>query len=95
MSTAERIRVVTFGGVTYRKSADGTLEPLTGIAGRLEAESKAVADWARGELADPAKTPVTIRLDRDLVHWFKAQGPRYQTRINAALRKYVEAREKL
>jgi len=39
------------------------------------------------------KTAVTIRLDRQGLNWFKAkaQGPGYQTRINALLRAYMEA----
>lgn len=37
------------------------------------------------------KTAVTIRLDRQVVDWFKAKGPGYQTRINALLRAYMEA----
>ena len=41
-------------------------------------------------LPDP-KLPVTIRLDRDVVAWFKQAGPRYQSRINAVLRAYMEA----
>ena len=36
------------------------------------------------------KTPVTIRLDEDMVAWFKAQGRGYQTRMNAVLRAYYE-----
>lgn len=39
----------------------------------------------------PAKKQITLRLDRDIIHWFKSQGPRYQTRINAVLRAYVDA----
>ena len=93
MALTKRIRVVTLGGVTYRKKANGSLEPLSGIVDAIEAKSKAMADWARGALAEPQKTPVTIRLDQDLVQWFKAKGPRYQTRINAALRRYGEAQE--
>ena len=38
----------------------------------------------------PAKTPLSIRLDADIVEWFRQQGPGYQTRINAVLRTYVE-----
>ncbi|NGZ11615.1 MAG: hypothetical protein CV088_19960 [Nitrospira sp. LK70] len=34
---------------------------------------------------------VTIRLDRQVLNWFKAKGPGYQTRINALLRAYMEA----
>jgi uncharacterized protein (DUF4415 family) len=38
-----------------------------------------------------AKTAVTIRLDRQVLDWFKSKGPGYQTRINALLRAYMEA----
>ena len=37
----------------------------------------------------PLKKSVTLRLDADIVVWFKKQGPRYQTRINRALRKLM------
>lgn len=48
----------------------------------------------RGELYRPIKQPVTIRLDSDIVAWFKARsrGRGYQTEINSALRKYVANR---
>ena len=38
-----------------------------------------------------SKATVTIRLDRQVLEWFKAQGRGYQTRINALLRAYMEA----
>jgi len=44
------------------------------------------------ELAEfyrPIKKPVTLRLDADVIAWFKRQGRGYQTRINRALRKLV------
>ena len=37
------------------------------------------------------KATVTIRLDRQVLDWFKAQGRGYQSRINALLRAYMEA----
>lgn len=37
------------------------------------------------------KTQLTLRLDPTVVMWFKSQGPRYQTRMNAVLRAYYEA----
>jgi uncharacterized protein (DUF4415 family) len=37
---------------------------------------------------------VRLRLDPDLVAWFKRQGRGYQARINAALRAFVEAHER-
>ena len=42
---------------------------------------------------DP-KVPISIRVDRDVLEWFQRRGPRYQTRINAVLRAYVEAHTK-
>ena len=38
------------------------------------------------EYYKPLKKPVTLRLDADVIAWFKAQGRGYQTRINRALR---------
>jgi len=37
------------------------------------------------------KATVTMRMDRKVLEWFKAQGPGYQTRINALLKAYMEA----
>ena len=37
------------------------------------------------------KASVCIRLDQEVLDWFKAQGKGYQTRINALLRAYMEA----
>ena len=45
------------------------------------------ADWhekARAYFPQGAKRQITLRVDPDVVAWFKAQGPGYQTRINAA-----------
>jgi uncharacterized protein (DUF4415 family) len=37
------------------------------------------------------KAQVTLRVDSDVLAWFKKQGQGYQTRINALLRAYMEA----
>ena len=37
------------------------------------------------------KTSLALRVDADVVAWFKAQGPGYQTRMNAVLRAFKEA----
>jgi uncharacterized protein (DUF4415 family) len=39
-----------------------------------------------------SKQPISLRVDTDVLTWFKAQGPRYQSRINAVLRSYMEQR---
>ena len=41
----------------------------------------------------PPKQPVTLRLDADVLIWFKSQGQGYQTRINKLLRSYMEAQQ--
>ena len=53
--------------------------------------------WVRGKFYRPVKQQLTLRLDADVVHWFKthADGERgYQTKINAALRGFVEEQVK-
>lgn len=52
-------------------------------------------DWSQAVLVIPEpKTPVSIRLDPEVLAFFKAQGKGYQTRINAVLRAYVKAQQK-
>jgi len=48
--------------------------------------------WAKAAVLFPQpKTHLSVRLDEDVVNWFKGQGPGYQTRMNAVLRSYVQA----
>ena len=39
------------------------------------------------------KTQVTLRIDEDVLSWFKKQGTGYQTRINSLLKAYKEAHQ--
>lgn len=41
---------------------------------------------------DSATTRVTIRLDTDVVKWFRSMGPGYQPRLNAVLRSFMHAK---
>jgi uncharacterized protein (DUF4415 family) len=51
-------------------------------------------DWANARVVWPqGKAPVTLRLDKDIIAWFKQRGRGYQTRINAVLRAFVEAQK--
>jgi uncharacterized protein (DUF4415 family) len=36
------------------------------------------------------KASISLRLDADLLEWFKAKGPGYQTRINSVLRAFKD-----
>jgi uncharacterized protein (DUF4415 family) len=40
------------------------------------------------------KEPISLRVDRDVLAWFRNQGPGYQTRMNAVLRSFMEARRR-
>ena len=51
--------------------------------------------WVNATIGVPSlKVPVNAKFDRDVVDWFKRQGRGYQTRMNAVLRKYMEAQSK-
>ncbi len=39
------------------------------------------------------KSTVTMRVDKDVLEWFKAQGKGYQTRINVLLRAYMDSKK--
>ncbi len=50
-------------------------------------------DWSRARVAmPPSKQAISVRIDRDVLEFFKSQGRGYQTRINAVLRSYMEAK---
>ena len=54
-----------------------------------------ISNWRNavvGKFYRPIKTPVTIRVDADVLAWLKRQGRGYQTRINQLLRQAMEAK---
>ncbi len=47
--------------------------------------------WRNARVVTPVtKRAISLRLDEDVIEWFRASGARYQTRMNAVLRSYVE-----
>lgn len=53
-------------------------------------------DWSKAKVHIPSsKKPVALRLDADVLDWFRSFGKGYQTRINAVLRSYKSATEKI
>ena len=49
--------------------------------------------WESASIVEPvAKRPISLRIDTDVLQWFKAQGPRYQSRMNAVLRSFMAQR---
>jgi len=48
--------------------------------------------FRNAKLLEPqGKKQLTVRLDEDVLAWFRAQGPGYQSRMNAVLRAYVQS----
>lgn len=47
--------------------------------------------FQRADIRLPTKQPVTLRVDSDVLAWFKSKGRGYQTRINKLLRQYMNA----
>ncbi len=48
------------------------------------------AFWDQAELMLPVpKQAISLRVDEDVLAWFRSLGPRYQTRMNAVLRSYM------
>ena len=63
------------------------------IARTAPAELRVLPDdfWQSARVVTPVtKQAISIRLDEDVIAWFRETGPKYQTRINAVLRSYVE-----
>ena len=46
--------------------------------------------WSEAVVVEPvAKRAISLRVDEDVLAWFKSSGPRYQSRMNAVLRSYM------
>ena len=48
----------------------------------------------RGLKPIPPKKQLTLRVDSDVIDWYKKQGPGYQTRINSLLRAYMKEHQR-
>lgn len=52
------------------------------------------AVWVKASELPARKRQITLRIDADVLDFFQSTGKRYQTRINAVLRSYVEAQKR-
>ncbi len=84
-------------GFDMSKGAKEQKKELDALAAQPEEEIDTsdlpeVTDWSGaviGRFYRPIKKPVTIRLDADVLAWFRARSTKYQTAINKALREYM------
>ncbi len=52
------------------------------------------SDWVNLKVAWPQpKQAISLRIDQDILTWFRDRGPGYQTRMNAVLRAFVDAQQ--
>lgn len=92
----ERLQKMTDDDIDY-----SDIPPLTGeqleemvlVPTRTESGSMDWHERVEEAMLKRAKKPISLRLDPDVYHWFKRKGPRYQSRINAVLRAYMEAHQ--
>ncbi len=64
------------------------------VAGDSDTWIPGAEEWANAKVVWPiGKEPVTIRIDKDILEWFRKRRRGYQSRINAVLRAFVEAQK--
>lgn len=87
-------------GVFERFSRPSQVETLApGLVPRAEAAAAAASDVARvvrriartGLPQSGRKSAISLRVDPEVLDWFRIQGPGYQTRMNTVLRAYMDA----
>ena len=77
-----------------RKKTETSWDRLRAADGASDDDDFAV-DWTKAKLVEPEpKKMISLRLDADVLEYFRNQGKGYQTRMNAILRAYKEAHEK-
>jgi uncharacterized protein (DUF4415 family) len=82
-----------------KKLAAARKREIAAIAAKTDAtidfsDMPEVLDWSGAEIGRfyrPAKRPVTIRLDDDVIEWLKSYGRGYQTKANLLLRHAMES----
>lgn len=79
-----------------RKQSRKTPKAKTGAVSRPGRAAKPkAADWGSLQVAWPQpKQAISLRIDQDILSWFRDRGPGYQTRMNAVLRAFVDAQGK-
>jgi uncharacterized protein (DUF4415 family) len=63
-------------------------------AKRAKSGARRQPDWSSLKVAWPQpKQAISLRIDQDVLAWFRDGGPGYQTRMNAVLRAFVDAQQ--
>jgi uncharacterized protein (DUF4415 family) len=103
MAKNERIESASAAEIEARRARGESRSDWAAAEAMPQAEVERLAAEEDGPLPEgwadaampglpPRKEAVHIRLDADVLAWFRGHGPGYQTRINAVLRSFVAAR---
>jgi uncharacterized protein (DUF4415 family) len=79
------------------RTDDARLDTMTEeeLEAAIRSDGEEEFDWGKAQIGIPEpKAQLTLRIDRDVLDWFKGQGRGYQTRMNAVLRSFVEAQRR-
>jgi uncharacterized protein (DUF4415 family) len=92
--TLEELKAMQAAGDTlsnWERAAAMTEEELEAAIASDPDEAGMIVDWSKGTMVLPEpKAVLNMRVDRDILDYFKHQGKGYQSRINAVLRTFVE-----
>jgi uncharacterized protein (DUF4415 family) len=70
----------------------GGKQPTRSKAKSAKAAAKRKTPWTSLKVTWPQpKQAISLRIDQDILSWFRDGGPGYQTRMNAVLRAFVDA----
>ena len=105
MGKKERIARASAEQLQATRDSGGSRSDWQAAEAMAQAEIERLADEEDGALPEGWESTVEIgvperrqaihiRLDPEVLRWFKAHGPGYQTRINAVLRAFVQARQR-
>jgi uncharacterized protein (DUF4415 family) len=80
---------------TRKKTRKSPKASARSVVRGTAATSKAKpADWGNVKVTWPQpKQAISLRIDQDILTWFRDRGPGYQTRMNAVLRAFVDAQQ--
>jgi uncharacterized protein (DUF4415 family) len=92
--TLEELKAMQAAGDSlsnWERAAAMTEEELEAAIASDPDEAGMIVDWSKGTMVLPEpKAVLNMRVDRDILDYFKHQGKGYQSRINAVLRTFVE-----
>jgi len=86
-SDLSRVRALSDADIERIALEDPDAQPMT------DEELTRAKKMRLEDFLPTTKAKVCLRLDREVVTWFRARGRGYQTKINAALRAFIDSQE--